>query len=101
MDSKWRSIGDRIDFSDAYFSNFRVSCYDDYGMDLLSGGDLPCSYHPKGNNLIMGHLNRFAEISGDILVELYRKMVLLRRFEEKIIEVYPQQEMKTPVKSVK
>ena len=49
----------------------------------------------------MGHLNRFAEISGDILVELYRKMVLLRRFEEKIIEVYPQQEMKTPVKSVK
>ena len=38
-----------------------------------------------------------ADISNDILLELYRKMLLIRRFEEKIVEVYPTQDMKTPV----
>jgi TPP-dependent pyruvate/acetoin dehydrogenase alpha subunit len=40
---------------------------------------------------------QFAEIPKTILLELYRKMILIRRFEEKVVEVYPQQEMKTPV----
>jgi TPP-dependent pyruvate/acetoin dehydrogenase alpha subunit len=36
-------------------------------------------------------------IPRQILLELYRKMLLIRRFEEKIVEVYPIQDMKTPV----
>ena len=36
-------------------------------------------------------------LSLDISVELLKKMVLIRRFEEKIVEVYPMQDMKTPV----
>lgn len=45
----------------------------------------------------MIHPDYFSDISGDVLLELYRKMLLIRRFEEKIIEVYPVQDMKTPV----
>jgi len=37
------------------------------------------------------------EISPDILIHLFRTMLLIRRFEEKIIEVYPAQDMKSPV----
>lgn len=37
------------------------------------------------------------ELPADILIDLLRQMVLIRRFEEKIIEVYPVQDMKTPV----
>ncbi|MFQ5645522.1 MAG: thiamine pyrophosphate-dependent dehydrogenase E1 component subunit alpha [bacterium] len=37
------------------------------------------------------------ELSPEILRELLRKMLLIRRFEEKIIEEYPVQDMKTPV----
>ena len=37
------------------------------------------------------------DISHDILLKILHKMVLIRRFEEKIIEVYPVQDMKTPV----
>ncbi len=37
------------------------------------------------------------DISQDILLKILHKMVLIRRFEEKIIEVYPVQDMKTPV----
>ncbi len=37
------------------------------------------------------------EMDQDILRDLLRQMVLIRRFEEKIIEVYPMQDMKTPV----
>lgn len=37
------------------------------------------------------------KIPQTVLLELYRKMLLIRRFEEKIIEVYPAQDMKTPV----
>jgi TPP-dependent pyruvate/acetoin dehydrogenase alpha subunit len=37
------------------------------------------------------------QVGPEILVSLMRTMVLIRRFEEKIIEVYPQQDMKTPV----
>ena len=37
------------------------------------------------------------DIPKTVLVELYRKMVLIRRFEEKIVEVYAAQDMKTPV----
>jgi pyruvate dehydrogenase E1 component alpha subunit len=36
-------------------------------------------------------------INRETLLELYRLMTRIRRFEEKIIELYPQQEMKTPV----
>jgi pyruvate dehydrogenase E1 component alpha subunit len=36
-------------------------------------------------------------VPSDVLVDLLRKMVLIRRFEEKIIDVYPIQDMKTPV----
>jgi pyruvate dehydrogenase E1 component alpha subunit len=32
-----------------------------------------------------------------MLLDLYRKMLLIRRFEEKIVDVYPAQDMKTPV----
>lgn len=39
----------------------------------------------------------YSDIPRDVLLELYRKMLLIRRFEEKIIEVYPVQDMKTPV----
>ena len=35
--------------------------------------------------------------SADTFVELYRTMVRIRRFEEKIVEVYGDQDMKTPV----
>jgi pyruvate dehydrogenase E1 component alpha subunit len=44
--------------------------------------------------------NDESAISGldkNCLLGLLRKMVLIRRFEEKIIEVYPAQDMKTPV----
>ncbi|MBI5787363.1 MAG: thiamine pyrophosphate-dependent dehydrogenase E1 component subunit alpha [Candidatus Schekmanbacteria bacterium] len=37
------------------------------------------------------------EIPVSIQIELLRLMLLMRRFEEKIIEVYPAQDMKTPV----
>ncbi len=37
------------------------------------------------------------EITRDTLLELYRLMTRIRLFEEKIVELYPQQEMKTPV----
>jgi len=37
------------------------------------------------------------QVSPEILMSLMRMMVLIRRFEEKIIEVYPVQDMKTPV----
>jgi len=37
------------------------------------------------------------QTSPEILTGLMRMMVLIRRFEEKIIEVYPVQDMKTPV----
>lgn len=37
------------------------------------------------------------DIPPQMLVDLFKKMTLIRRFEEKIIDVYPQQEMKTPV----
>lgn len=37
------------------------------------------------------------DIPTEILLELYKKMLLIRRFEEKIVEVYPVQDMKTPV----
>lgn len=36
-------------------------------------------------------------IPRETLLELYRLMVRIRLFEEKIVELYPQQEMKTPV----
>jgi pyruvate dehydrogenase E1 component alpha subunit len=39
----------------------------------------------------------FSGIPSDVLRNLYRTMLLIRRFEEKIVEVYPQQDMKTPV----
>ena len=32
-----------------------------------------------------------------ILLHLFREMLLIRRFEEKIIELYPEQQMRTPV----
>ncbi len=38
-----------------------------------------------------------SDITKDVFIELYRKIVLIRLFEEKIIEVYPIQDMKTPV----
>lgn len=41
--------------------------------------------------------NYSTDIPPNILIDLYCKMVLIRHFEEKIIEVYPQQDMKTPV----
>lgn len=37
------------------------------------------------------------QMSRETLLELYRRMTLIRLFEEKIVELYPQQEMKTPV----
>lgn len=37
------------------------------------------------------------QVSPEVLLSLMRTMVLIRRFEEKIIEVYPVQDMKTPV----
>lgn len=37
------------------------------------------------------------QASPEVLINLLRTMVLIRRFEEKIIEVYPLQDMKTPV----
>lgn len=36
-------------------------------------------------------------ITRDTLLELYRLMTRIRLFEEKIVELYPEQEMKTPV----
>ena len=42
-------------------------------------------------------MNDQQHISAEIFIELYRKMLLIRRFEEKIVEVYPAQEMKSPV----
>jgi len=36
-------------------------------------------------------------VTADIKKNLLRTMVLIRRFEEKIVELYPAQEMKTPV----
>jgi pyruvate dehydrogenase E1 component alpha subunit len=45
----------------------------------------------------MIHTKYFSNIPRDVLIELYRKMLLIRRFEEKIVEVYPVQDMKTPV----
>lgn len=38
-----------------------------------------------------------SDIRAEALRELYRTMLRIRRFEEKIIEVYPAQDMKTPV----
>jgi len=37
------------------------------------------------------------EIAHEILLKLLRTMLLIRKFEEKIIDVYPDQDMKTPV----
>jgi len=37
------------------------------------------------------------DISDEVLLGLFRTMLLIRRFEEKIVEVYPLQDMKTPV----
>ncbi|MFO7558727.1 MAG: thiamine pyrophosphate-dependent dehydrogenase E1 component subunit alpha [Desulfobacterales bacterium] len=37
------------------------------------------------------------EIAPEILLKLIRTMLLIRKFEEKIIDVYPAQDMKTPV----
>ncbi len=37
-----------------------------------------------------------ADISPSILVALYEIMLRIRRFEEKIVEVYPEQEMRCP-----
>ncbi len=41
--------------------------------------------------------NSPVDLSPKILLELLQQMLLIRRFEEKIIEVYPVQDMKTPV----
>jgi len=41
--------------------------------------------------------NCFQDIQNDMLLELCRKILLIRRFEEKVVEVYPEQDMKTPV----
>ena len=38
-----------------------------------------------------------ADLGDELLLDLYRSMVLIRRFEEKIIEAYGVQDMKTPV----
>jgi pyruvate dehydrogenase E1 component alpha subunit len=45
----------------------------------------------------MINTDQLTDISKDVLFELYRKMLLIRRFEEKIVEVYSDQDMKTPV----
>lgn len=37
------------------------------------------------------------EIPLEIITKLYRMMITIRRFEEKIVDLYPAQEMKTPV----
>jgi pyruvate dehydrogenase E1 component alpha subunit len=37
------------------------------------------------------------EIDRDCLIDLFRKMLLIRLFEEKIVEMYPLQDMKSPV----
>lgn len=37
------------------------------------------------------------DLTCDTLLELYRLMTRIRLFEEKIVELYPEQEMKTPV----
>jgi acetoin:2,6-dichlorophenolindophenol oxidoreductase subunit alpha len=37
------------------------------------------------------------QITRDVARDLYAKMVKIRRFEEKIVEIYPKQEMKCPV----
>jgi len=44
-------------------------------------------------------LNRvnIEDIQENELKKLYRTMVTIRRFEEKIVDIYPAQEMKTPV----
>jgi TPP-dependent pyruvate/acetoin dehydrogenase alpha subunit len=43
------------------------------------------------------HLRSTMQIPRETLLELYRLMARIRLFEEKIVELYPQQEMKTPV----
>jgi len=45
----------------------------------------------------MKHTEYSSDVKREVLIELYRKMLLIRRFEEKIVEVYPVQDMKTPV----
>lgn len=42
-------------------------------------------------------LTHSTEISKDTHIRLYRTMLLIRRFEEMIVEVYPVQDMQTPV----
>lgn len=37
------------------------------------------------------------DVPSHILIDLLRTMLLIRRFEEKIVDVYPEQNMKTPV----
>ncbi|OQX81020.1 MAG: hypothetical protein B6D56_03625 [Candidatus Omnitrophica bacterium 4484_70.1] len=41
--------------------------------------------------------SKINKISKEKIIQLYSSMVKIRRFEEKIIEVYPQQQMRTPV----
>lgn len=38
-----------------------------------------------------------SELPPEVLLDLYVSMLRIRRFEEKIVEVYPRQDMKTPV----
>ena len=45
----------------------------------------------------MSYAKEVENIPVETLKNLYRVMVTIRRFEEKIIEVYPHQEIKTPV----
>ncbi|MFH1077596.1 MAG: thiamine pyrophosphate-dependent dehydrogenase E1 component subunit alpha, partial [Pseudomonadota bacterium] len=42
-------------------------------------------------------INLHSDITAAVLKKLYQIMLTIRRFEEKIIEVYPVQDMKTPV----
>jgi acetoin:2,6-dichlorophenolindophenol oxidoreductase subunit alpha len=42
-------------------------------------------------------VNQGTEILSEVLHALYETMLLIRRFEEKIIDIYPEQDMKSPV----
>lgn len=42
-------------------------------------------------------ISEAVDIAPDVLRAMYTTMVMIRRFEEKIIELYPEQEIKTPV----
>lgn len=38
-----------------------------------------------------------ADLAPEVLIDLYRRMILIRKVEERIVELYPEQEMKCPV----